>query len=72
MSNRKPHGSGIDSAPKDCEMLGGIPAEMDAPHVVHIHATVLQESGEFDQRFGSALAGLLLFGSQSPISVVVV
>lgn len=52
-------------------MLGGVPAEMDVPHVVHIHAAVLQESGEFDQRFGSALAGLLLFGSQSPILVVV-
>lgn len=54
MINGQPHASGVDSAPRDWEMLGVIPAEMDVHHVVHIHATVLQEKGKFDQRFGSA------------------
>lgn len=56
--NGQPHGSGIDSAPRDCEMLGVIRTEMDVHHVVHIYATVLQETGRFDQRFGSAAAYL--------------
>lgn len=61
MINGEPHGSGVDSGPRDCEVLGVIPAEMDVHHVVHIHATVLQEAGILDQRFGSAAAYFFFF-----------
>lgn len=53
---REPHGSGIDSAPRDCELLGAKPAEMGVYHAVHIHTTGLQDIRIFDQGFGSAAA----------------